>query len=106
MAVGQTPTMIEVNDMASLFFEFDQEEIQNTIPYAFICETRFGSIWNTSRRRRRWAEEFTEAERDLASKLFNMAYRWHLITGVPEKVKMKSTTYDLWNRLAAFCASL
>lgn len=92
--------------MASMFFEFDCDEIQNTIPYAMICETRFGKDWNTMRRRRRWVEEFTEAERDMASKLFTLAYRWHLTTGVPEKVKMKTTTYDLWNRLAAFCASL
>ena len=92
--------------MASMFFEFDHDEIQNTIPYAMICETRFGSVWNTTKRRRRWSAEFTEAERDLAGKLFMQAYRWYVITGVPDKVKMKSTTYDLWNRLTAFCASL
>lgn len=92
--------------MASMFFEFDRDEIQNTIPYAMICETRFGSVWNSMRRRRRWNSEFTESERDMASKLFNQAYRWHLVTGVPDKVKMKSTTYDLWCRLTAFCASL
>ena len=92
--------------MASMYFEFDREEIQDTIPYAFICETRFSSVWNTMRRRRRWCAEFTESERDLASRLFALAYRWHLISGVPDKVKMKSTTYDLWGRLASFCASL
>ena len=92
--------------MATLYLEFDRDEINSTIPYAFICETRFGSVWNTSRRRRKWVEEFTENERDLASKLFVQAYRWYLTTGVPDSVKMRSTTYDLWGRLAAFCASL
>ena len=92
--------------MASMFFEFDHDEIHDTIPYAFISETRYGSAWNTMRRRRLWNATFTEEERKLANKLCAQAHDWHVGRGVPDTVKMKSTTYDMWRRLAAFCASL
>jgi hypothetical protein len=83
-----------------------RDEVQRNIPYAMICETRWGATWENSRRRRRWAAEFTERERDHAYDLFKMAYKWYLKTGVPEEVKMSTQTLVLWSKLAEFCASL
>ena len=45
------------------FLVLSSEEIHAMIPYAMICMTRYGAHWGTGRRKRRWAEEFTEAER-------------------------------------------
>lgn len=89
-----------------IYLEMEHDEIQNTIPYALICETRFGSAWGTMRRKRRWISEFTERERNSASKLFQQSHDWYLVKGVPETVKMKPETFDLWQKIGAFCGSL
>lgn len=83
-----------------------RDEIKERIAYAFICETRFGSRWNTMRRKRKWAQQFSEKERDKASKLFKLAHQWYLVTGVPEEVTMSIDTLALWQKLEGFCASL
>lgn len=84
----------------------DRDEIRSAIPYGLIAETRFGSRWNTMRRKRRWKEEFTESERDYAETLFRLAHKWYCVTGVPDEVKMRAKTLGLWQRLGEFCASL
>lgn len=83
-----------------------RDEVQRDIPYAMICETRFGSAWGTGRRRRRWLAEFSEKEREAATRLFNQSHQWYLTTGVPDEVKMTTKTLDLWQKLGAFCASI
>ncbi len=93
---------MEVRTMLTL----THDEIQEQIPYAMICETRFGSRWETTRRRRNWIESFTEQEREAAGKLFRQAYDWYLKKGVPDSVTMSARTLLLWHRLAAFCASI
>ena len=85
---------------------FDRDEIEKEIPYAMICETRYGRLWETARRRRMWVEMFTESERKLASKLFQQAHSWYLIKGLPNEQRMLPNTYRLWWKLAEFCASL
>lgn len=85
---------------------FEHDEIQREFPYALICETRYGRYWDTMRRRRRWAQEFTEKERRDASSIFNLAHNWYVGKGVPDKVRMVPSTYALWMKLGAFCASL
>lgn len=82
------------------------EEINRTIPYAVICEARYGSRWDTMHRKRRWKEEFTDAERNAARKLFSKAHLWTLVKGAPEELHMKASTYLLWQKLGDFCASL
>lgn len=84
----------------------DRDEINNSIAYSMICMTRYGSTWNTMRRKRRWTEEFTESERAKASKLFQQSHNWTCVTGVPDTIRMAPSTYDLWQKLAAFCCSL
>ncbi len=92
--------------MASIEMVFTNKETKALIPFGMICMTRYGSVWNTMRRKRRWKEEFTESERERASRLFKQAYTWECTTGVPETVRMKPSTYNLWQKLAAFCCSL
>ncbi len=92
--------------MAKLEVVFDHDEIQKEIPYSLICMTRESSVWDTGKRRRRWVQEFTKEERDAACRIFTLAHRWTLTTGVPEKVRMSLKTYELWDKIAVFCASL
>lgn len=82
------------------------EEVNARIPYALVCMTRFGAHWETSKRRRRWLEEFTEQERTAATRLFNQSHRWLLTTGVPDKVRMTVQTFALWMKLGEFCGSI
>lgn len=92
--------------MAKVMIVLDHNEIQRDLPYQMICEGRFGSAWNTMHRKRRWMEEFTESERDAASKIFSKSKSWTLTTGVPESIMMSPKTYALWIKLGNFCASI
>ena len=83
-----------------------RDEVNSQIPYAIICMTRYGSHWDTGKRRRRWTEEFSESERDAAYRLFSLAHKWLLTTGVPDQVRMHHSTYALWLKLGDFCASI
>lgn len=85
---------------------FTQDEIKEVIPYQMICETRYSSVWDTMRRKRRWKEQFPGYKGEKANAMCRQAYNWTLKTGVPEQVMMSASTYDLWQELAAFCASL
>ena len=92
--------------MARLMLVFTADEIREQIAYPLICETMCGVAWDTSKRKRRWLEEFTERERIACSKLRAQAYKWHLKTGVPDEVTMSHNTLRLWYKLEEFCASL
>lgn len=85
---------------------FTRDEIPEIIPYQMICMTRYGSVWNTMRRKRRWIEEFSSYERERVNAMCRQTYNWTCTTGLPETLRMTSGTYDLWLRLAEFCASL
>lgn len=90
-----------------LLIEFSHDDIQREIPYQIIAETMSRSIWDTGRRKRLMAELFTKAERDHVSKIKAQAHSWALVKGVPQDgVKMTLSTYQLWHKLAAFCASI
>jgi hypothetical protein len=89
-----------------VLLEFTRDEINAEIPYALICETRYGSRWNTGSVRRRWLSSFTEEERKTASKLFAQSHMWYLKTGVPDTVCMSKKTWDLWHKLGEFCGSI
>lgn len=92
--------------MASLLIQMTSDEVQAKIPYSLVCMTRYGAQWNTMRRKRRWQEEFSEHERDSASRLFSQSHNWMLGHGVPATVRMTMETFDLWQKLGAFCASI
>lgn len=92
--------------MASIMIVMSREDVYQNIPYMLVCETMCGSRWNTGKRRRAWAQQFTESERALCNKLGRQARIWALSKGVPEKVSMSMHTYEMWSRLASFCAAL
>lgn len=86
--------------------ELDRSEVQREIPYALVCETRYGRSWNTGFRKRTWVELFSESERRSCERLFRQAHLWYLVRGVPAKVHMSTNTLALWKKLGDFCASL
>ena len=85
---------------------FERDEIPEAIPYQMICMTRYGSVWNTMRRKRKWAEEFSSYERERLNAMCRQTYTWTCVKGLPEEIKMTEGTFELWQRLANFCASL
>lgn len=92
--------------MARLMIVLSREEVEEFIPYRLVCETMDGSVWNTFRRRREWSVQFTESERASCRRLYSLAHRWYLKSGVPDEVTMSMNTYDLWQRLGRFCGEL
>ena len=84
----------------------DRDEMNATIPYAMIYMTRSSSIWSTTRRKRKLAEAFTSSEIEMLNAMFRQAYIWTCVKGLPDGVRMSLATYNLWGRLAEFCASL
>lgn len=92
--------------MAKLMMILTSQEVHASIPYSLICMTRYGAHWNTMRRKRRWKMEFTEAERQAASKLFSQSHNWTVGKGVPDEVRMTTKTFALWQKLGNFCASI
>ena len=92
--------------MARLMIVLERDEIQEQLPYSLICMTREGSVWNTMHRKRRWKFEFTDSEKEAATKIFRQARSWTLVTGVPDEVTMSTKTYQLWQKLGSFCASI
>lgn len=91
----------------TLLLQFTHDEIQEQIPYQIIAETTSSARWNTGKRKRLFAEQFTEKERYACSKIKQQAYIWALIKGVPANgIKMMPQTYELWQKFADFCASL
>ena len=89
-----------------LFLYLAREEVSRDIPYALICETMGGGRWNTGKRKRAWAQEFTEKERETCGRLYKTAYNWYLRHGVPDEVKMLPETLSLWMRLGNFCCTV
>lgn len=92
--------------MPKLEILLSPEEVHRHIPYAVICMTRYGAVWGTMKRKRRWLNEFTERERRDANRLFVQSHKWLLSTGVTKDVRMSLTTYELWQKLGGFCASI
>lgn len=57
-------------------------------------------------KKRKYLAEFTEKERKVISRYHTSLYRWYLITGSPQQVEMKISTYKLMCRAADFFASI
>lgn len=90
-----------------VWIHLTHDEVHRKIPYQLIAETTGGARWDTGKRRRMFAQAFTETERRRISELRKKATTWALVKGVPLKgVNMAKETYRLWQRLGDFCASL
>lgn len=92
--------------MAKIMLVMTHEEVNENIAYNLICFTRYGSAWDTGRRRRAWLNDFSESEREAAGRLFRMAHNWTVGRGVPDTVQMSRKTFHLWQKLGDFCASI
>lgn len=74
------------------------------VNYAIIVE-----CWDRSkygRGRRQWLVEFTQAERNKIASYYGRFYKWHLVSGVPDKVSLHLSTLQLLQRAVAFFAAL
>lgn len=91
---------------SAITLTLDRDDIEKMIPYALICETRFGAAWHRRGRKQRWEQEFSAPERYEAEILCRQAWSWHLKSGVPSSQVMTSGTFAMWVKLAKFCASL
>lgn len=92
--------------MTKEMMKLSSTEVHSTIPYSMICMTRYGSSWDTGRRRRAWLSDFSEEERKAAARLFHKAHDWTVGRGVPDTVRMNRKTFHLWQKLGDFCASI
>lgn len=91
---------------AEIILTLTRDEVNAKIPYSLICEVRYGSRWDTMKRRLRWESEFTAEEREAAEELFKKAHQWHLSKGVPEEVRMSARALSLWLKLGDFCGTI
>ena len=86
-------------------FVLSGDEIEKSIPYKTICNTRYGSIWNTMQRKKRWVTEFSTVEQEAAEEIFRQAYRWYT-KGVPNSVRIEYLTLQLLDKIVEFCWTL
>lgn len=94
---------MEINIMLHL----SRDDIIEKLPYDLICTTRESSVWETGKRKRAWLAQFTPEEREASADIFRRAHSMHLTKGVPENgIVMHQKTYDLWQKIGAFCASI
>lgn len=91
--------------MAKIEMILTREEIQKEIPYHLICQTRYGRIWDTMRRKMLWNKIFTEEEKEKTEKMFRQAYTWYT-KGIPDTVRMDFSTYLLWDKIRSFCLAI
>lgn len=89
-----------------LHIELSYDEIQRYLPYGLICETLESSAWGTRRRKKLWKEMFNSSEKESARRIFAQAHNWYLKTGAPDSIVMSVKTYDLWQKIADFCAMI
>lgn len=104
--LGMSRFSKEEDRMAKIMLVMTHEEVNANIAYSLICFTRYGSAWDTGRRRRAWLADFSESEREAAGRLFRMAHNWTVGRGVPDTVQMSRKTFHLWQKLGDFCASI
>lgn len=104
--LGMSRFSKEEDKMAKIMLVMTHEEVNANIAYSLICFTRYGSAWDTGRRRRAWLADFSKSEREAAGRLFRMAHNWTVGRGVPDTVQMSRKTFHLWQKLGDFCASI
>lgn len=52
--------------------------------------------------KRAWLAQFSEQERRTAKKIYDTAYRWYLVKGIPQEYMMRSKTLELIYKLTNF----
>ena len=88
--------------MAKVMIALDREELsglQTMIVVEGWNKIASGSV------RRKFLAEFSEQERVKIRKLYNVFYKWNLVSGVPSNKAFKPETIDLIRRAVYFFAS-
>lgn len=86
-------------------FILSRKDVEENIPYKMICSTRYGSIWDTMRRKKKWSTEFSITEQEVAEELFRQMQRWYM-KGIPNNVRIEYLTLELLDKIAEFCFTL
>lgn len=81
--LGMSRFSKEEDRMAKIMLVMTHEEVDTNIAYSLICFSRYGSAWDTGRRRRAWLANFTEEERRAACRLFKQALAGPLAEAFP-----------------------
>lgn len=80
------------------------EFFKRLVPFGVIVE-----MWdkrNQGRVGRAYRAEFTEGERKLLGTWQAKFYRWHLVSGTPERVSLRPKTLELLRRAVNFFATV
>lgn len=80
------------------------QQFRQTVAYPVMVE-----MWERikyGRQRRLWQTEFTEAERRKIASYRGRFYRWHLVSGTPDRVSCRPSTLDLLVRAINFFSQL
>ena len=88
------------------FVILEREDIQQNIPYAIIAETIGRSCWNTGKCKRLKKEFFTREEIANLPRIYKYARDWYLIKGVPDSIRLRPNTIELFVKLGEFCSQL
>lgn len=83
-----------------------REEIQQKIPYQLVCETMGSAKFATKRVKQRYLESFSWEEINKIVLFRRQAHKWHLVSGVPDELRITPSDLALWVKLGEFCASI
>ena len=83
----------------------DRDDIQQ-IPYQLVCEVMGSPKFGTKRVQQRFLERFSEEEINKIVVFRRQAHKWHLVSGVPDELRITPKDLELWTKLAEFCASI
>lgn len=86
-----------------IFTAFEHNELE-ALQTAIIVEM-WGKVLSGGRGKREFKAQFTDQEQALIRRYYQVFYKWHLKTGIPQLHRMKVSTYELMKRAVAFFAS-
>jgi hypothetical protein len=89
--------------MPRLIIEFNHEEL-NQLQFPVMIET-WDKVMGCNRIKNKYNNQFSEQERQLIKRYYNIFYKWYLRTGTPQHHRMKPTTYQLLERAIQFFAT-
>lgn len=92
------------NTTMELLPVFTGQEFERAVAYKVIVE-----MWdkkNFGRHKRAWLTTFTQDERNTIASYYGWFYRWHLVSGPPERIACRLHTLQLLQRVVNFFGSI
>ena len=86
-----------------LLYSWSREDL-NKLQFPIVVEG-----WDKrlcGRVKRAWLQQFNEAERQKAKRLYDLFYRWYLVKGTPEAHVFKPQTISFIKKLVNFFATI